>query len=319
MEKTLGCGAPALQTRTALPSLAWARVSSAGMTKPKKATTADLRTAAPQAAQENTEPVAARRGQKVQSAETGMTVLKALGQLGGSATISALATHVNEHPAKVHRYLSSLISAGFVEQDLTRGRYMLGSESILLGLAAQRQSGALSLAAAATAALVEQLNVSCFVAVMSAHGPVIVHWDEPMQAIVINARVGSIVPVLWSATGLAFAAFHQSELLDGLIARELADATEERRRLLPDRRAVDAMLQGFRSHRCTWVRNTVLQGVSALAAPVFDATGHVPAVIVAIGVSDSFDVHPGGTNAQTLRNSCAQVSQRLGYAASDPR
>src|SRR6187551_591485 len=88
----------------------------------------------------------ARRGQKVQSAETGMIVLKSLGQLGGGATISAIAAHVGEHPAKVHRYLSSLISAGFVEQDLARGRYMLGSEAILLGLAAQRQSGALSLA-----------------------------------------------------------------------------------------------------------------------------------------------------------------------------
>ena len=319
MEETRGRAARPRLTRTTPSGIARARVSSPGMTKPKKAKTAGLRAAAPQAPQEDAEPVAIRRGQKVQSAETGMTVLKALGQLGGSATISALAAHVNEPPAKVHRYLSSLISAGFVEQDLARGRYMLGSESILLGLAAQRQSGALRLAAAATAALVEQLNVSCFVAVMSAHGPVIVHWDEPMQAIVINARVGSFVPVLWSATGLAFAAFHQSELMEALIARELAGATEEQRRLLPDRRAVDAMLQGFRNHRCTWVRNTVLQGISALAAPVFDATGHVPAVIVAIGVSDSFDVRPTGTNAQTLRDSAAQVSQRLGYVAVDPR
>jgi DNA-binding IclR family transcriptional regulator len=262
---------------------------------------------------ETAELVSGRRGQKVQSAETGMTVLKALGQLGGGATISALAAHVGEHPAKVHRYLSSLISAGFVEQDLARGRYMLGSEAILLGLAAQRQSGALRLAADATAELVEKLSVSCFVAVMSDHGPVIVHWDEPAQAIVINARVGSIVPVLWSATGLAFAAFQKSDLIDTLINRELASATEEQRRQFPDRRAVDAMLEGYRAQRCTWVRTWLLQGVSAVAAPIFDAAGHVPAVVVGIGVSDSFDVHPEGTNAKMLRGSAARISQRLGY------
>ena len=264
---------------------------------------------------ETAELVSGRRGQKVQSAETGMTVLKALGQLGGGATISALAAHVGEHPAKVHRYLSSLISAGFVEQDLARGRYMLGSEAILLGLAAQRQSGALRLAADATAELVEKLSVSCFVAVMSDHGPVIVHWDEPAQAIVINARVGSIVPVLWSATGLAFAAFQKSDLIDTLINRELASATEEQRRQFPDRRAVDAMLEGYRAQRCTWVRNWLLQGVSAVAAPIFDAAGHVPAVVVGIGVSDSFDVRPEGTNAKMLRGSAARISQRLGYVA----
>ena len=287
------------------------RVSSLAMTKSKKSGPAP----GTEVAAGDAVKVAGRRGQKVKSAETGMTVLKALGQLGGGATISALAAHVQEHPAKVHRYLSSLISAGFVEQDLARGRYVLGSEAILLGLAAQRQSGALRLAAAETAELVEKLNVSCFVAVMSNHGPVIVHWDEPVQAIVINARVGSIVPVLWSATGLAFAAFHKSDLIDSLIVQELASATDEQRRQFPDRRAVDAMLDGYRTHRCTWVRNSLLQGVSAVAAPIFDASGHVPAVIVAIGVSDSFDVRPEGPNARTLRESAAQVSQRLGYVA----
>lgn len=283
------------------------------MTKSKKAGALVPPTAATLA--EETQPSPGRRGQKVQSAETGLIVLRALGQLGGGATISALAAHVGEQPGKVHRYLASLMSAGFVEQDLARGRYVLGSEAILLGLAAQRQSGALSLAATATAELVEMLNVSCFVAVMSDHGPVIVHWDEPTQAIVINARVGSIVPMLWSATGLAFAAFHRSELIDSLIARELLAATDEQRRQFPDRRAVDAMLEGYRSERCTWVRNWLLQGVSAVAAPIFDATGHVPAVIVGIGVSDSFDVRPSGPNATTLRESADRISQRLGYVA----
>lgn len=254
-----------------------------------------------------------RRVQKVQSAETGMTVLKALGQLGGAASLTHLAARVQEHPAKVHRYLSSLVSSGFVQQEPATGRYVLGSEAILLGLAAQRQSDALGLAAAAIVGLVEQLNVSCFVAVMSNHGPVIVRWEEPLQAIVINARVGSIVPVLWSATGLAFAAFHRSDLLDTLIAQELASATTEQRRQLPDRAAVDAMLAGYRAHGCTWVHDMVLKGVNAIAAPVFDAAGHVPAVIVAIGVSDGFDVRPDGPNARALRQSAGWVSQRLGY------
>lgn len=259
-----------------------------------------------------------RRIQKVQSAETGMTVLKALGQLGGAASLTHLAARVKEHPAKVHRYLSSFVSSGFVDQDPATGRYVLGSEAILLGLAAQRQSNALNIAAAAIVDLVESLNVSCFVAVMSNHGPVIVRWEEPIRAIVINARVGSIVPVLWSATGLAFAAFHKSDLLESLIERELASATEEQRRQLPNRRAVDALLEGFRAHGCTWVREMVLEGVSAVAAPVFDAAGQVPAVIVAIGVSDSFNVRPDGANAKAVRESAARVSQRLGYSPGAP-
>ena len=257
-----------------------------------------------------------RKGKKVQSAETCMTVLKKLGQLGGAATLTRLSAALQEHPAKVHRYLSSLVSSGFVEQDLATSRYMLGVEAIFLGLAAQRQSDVLRLAAAEIAELAEDLRVSCFVAVMGLHGPVIVRWEEPVQAIVVNARVGSVMPVLWSATGRAFAAFQKSELIDALITQELAAAGEERRRLLPNRKAVDALLDTYRPHGCTWLQDQLLKGVSGVAAPIFNAEGQVAAVIVALGISDSFDVRPDGPNALAIRRSAASVSERLGYALS---
>jgi DNA-binding IclR family transcriptional regulator len=254
-----------------------------------------------------------RRGQKVQAAEVGMTVLKVLGQLGGAASLTNLSARLEENPAKVHRYLSSLVSSGFVYQDPATGRYVLGAEAIILGLAAQRQSDPLTLAGAEIGRLVESLNVSCFVAVMSNQGPVIVRWEEPVHAIVINARVGSVMPLLWSATGLAFAAFERSDLIDTLIAQELASASAEQRRKLPNRKAVDTLIAGYRRQGCTWVENQILRGINAVAAPVFIANGHVAAAIVAIGVSDSFDVRPNGPNAIVLRESARKVSERLGY------
>lgn len=260
------------------------------------------------------EEAPSRRGQKVQSAETAMIVLKVLGQLGGAATLTVLASAVQEHPAKVHRYLSSLMSAGFVEQDAETSRYVLGSEAVFLGLSAQRQSDALRLAALEITKLAEALNVSCFIAVMGNRGPVIVRWEEPVQAIVLNARVGSVMPVLWSATGHAFAAFQKSDLIDALITQELAAASEEQRRYLPNRKAVDGMLERCRTHGCSWLQGQLLKGVSALAAPIFSSNGQVAAAIVALGVSDSFDVNPEGPNAVILRRSAASVSRRLGYS-----
>lgn len=254
-----------------------------------------------------------RRVQKVQSAETGMTVLKALGRLGGGATLTRLAAELGEHPSKVHRYLSSLVSSGFVEQDPHTARYLLGSEAILLGLAAQRQSDVLRLAATEIAGLAETLGVSCFVAVMGNHGPVIVRWEEPVQAIVVNVRVGFVMPLLWSATGRAFAAFHQTDLVDAQITQELAAASEAQRRELPNRKAVEALMANYRAHGCTWLQDQPLQGVGSLAAPIFGAHGQVAAVLVALGVAGSFDIRPDGPNAAELRRSAASVSQRLGF------
>ncbi|MEJ7930039.1 IclR family transcriptional regulator [Ramlibacter sp. AN1015] len=260
------------------------------------------------------EPASARRGQKVQSAEVAVGVLKALGQLGGAATLTGLSMHLQEHPAKVHRYLSSLVSSGFVEQDPLTARYVLGSEAVFLGLAAQRQSDVLRLSAAQIATVAEDLQVSCFVAVLGNQGPVIVRWEEPVQAIVVNVRVGFVMPLLWSATGRAFAAFQRSAIIDALVTRELAAATPEQRRRIGDRTAVEAMLSEYRPHGCTWMRDQPLKGVASLAAPVFDATGQVSAVIVALGVAENFDIRPDGPNAVALRAAAQSVSQRLGHA-----
>lgn len=242
-----------------------------------------------------------------------MTVLKTLGAIGGSATLTALAARLQEHPAKVHRYLGSLVSSGFVYQDPVSSRYMLGTEAIAIGLAAQRQSDPLMLAGVEIAALVETLDVSCFVAVMGNLGPVIVRWDVPLHSVVVNVRVGSVMPMLWSETGRVYAAFQKSEQVDDLIAHELATAGAAQRRVLPNRKALDVLLAQYRTKGCSWVEDTLLKGVSGVAAPVFDATGQVAAVIVALGVSGSFDAKPSGSNAIAVRRSAAAVSERLGH------
>src|SRR5256885_14594976 len=70
------------------------------------------------AASEIDEPAPPReRRQRVQAAETCLAVLKALATLGGRASLTAIAGAVEESPAKVHRYLASLMAEGLVEQD----------------------------------------------------------------------------------------------------------------------------------------------------------------------------------------------------------
>ena len=66
---------------------------------------------------EPSSPPTRERRQRVQSAETGMSVLKGLAHLGGRSSLTALSAHVAESPAKVHRYLASLMEAGLVLQD----------------------------------------------------------------------------------------------------------------------------------------------------------------------------------------------------------
>jgi DNA-binding IclR family transcriptional regulator len=140
----------------------------------------------------------------VQAAETGMAVLKGLAHLGGRSSLTALSTHVGESPAKVHRYLASLMEEGLVLQDAGSQHYYLGTEAIQIGLAAMRQADPIRAAEPCLIRLRESLEVTCFVAVMGNKGPTIVRFEEPGLPVTVNVRAGSVMSMLWSATGRAF-------------------------------------------------------------------------------------------------------------------
>jgi DNA-binding IclR family transcriptional regulator len=242
-----------------------------------------------------------------------MEVLKTLAAMGGGASLTALAARVGESPAKVHRYLASLVEAEFVLQEAVTSRYVLGPEAIAVGLAAMRHSDVLELGAAELARLAQSHHLSCFVSVLGSHGPTVVRWFEPIQTVTVNVKTGSVMPVLWSATGRAFGAFIQSSLLDAAVQKELAEATPERRLLLPDQHAVDALFTEIRSLRCAPIRDVLLVGVSAVAVPIFNADGRLAAVLTALGTSGSFDPTPGGSTSLVVRQAADSVSTRLGF------
>jgi DNA-binding IclR family transcriptional regulator len=118
------------------------------------------------------------RRQRVQSAETGMSILKALARLGGAASLTAIASDVDENAAKVHRYLFSLIQEGLVAQNSITQHYYLGPESTRIGLAALRQCDPVRVGESALLRLRESLQVTCFIAVMGNLGPTVLRIGE---------------------------------------------------------------------------------------------------------------------------------------------
>ena len=255
------------------------------------------------------------RRQRVQAAETGMAVLKALGRLGGRAALSVLATAVDESPAKVHRYLASLMEEGLVRQDGASQQYYLGLESMLIGLAAMRQADPIRLIEPALRRLSETLGVTCFVAVMGNKGPTIVRFEEPGIAVSVNARVGSVMPLLTSATGRVFVG-----LLDQASVKTLAE--EERRQMekhQDQKGSVDDFIRQVRrdvqAARCAIVKDTNLTGISSVAAPIYDYSGHVVAVLTALGATGAFNTALDGPIVGEIRREAESVSAQLGYIA----
>lgn len=255
-----------------------------------------------------------KRRQRVQSAETGMTILKALARLGGAASLTGIAAECGESAAKVHRYLSSLTSEGLVAQHPATQHYHLGPEAVRIGLAALRQCDPVRMGEAALLRLRESLQVTCFIAVMGNLGPTVMRMEEPSLPVTVNIRPGSVLPLVWSASGQAFLAFSGDADLRSRAEVELAAATPEQRALLGGADPVQALCQRVREQGCATVHDTLLAGISAIAAPIFDARGHVVAVLTSLGASNGFDARPDGKVAPSVVQEALGISAAMGFS-----
>ncbi|WP_338878774.1 IclR family transcriptional regulator [Achromobacter veterisilvae] len=255
------------------------------------------------------------RRQRVQAAETGMAVLKGLGKLGGRASLTLLASQVGESPAKVHRYLASLMEEGLVSQDAATQQYFLGLEAMLLGLAALRQADPIRLAEPGLVRLREGLEVTCFIAVMGNKGPTIVRFEEPGLPVTVNVRTGSVLSMLWSATGRVFLALQDDARVCALAEAELARAPADLRAQLDPADPIGRLRRQVLEQGCATVRDTNLKGISAVSAPLLNHGGRPCAALTALGATGGFDAAPDGPIARAVRREAEAASVLLGYRA----
>jgi DNA-binding IclR family transcriptional regulator len=203
-------------------------------------------------------------------------------------------------PAKAHPYLVSFAKLGLVEQDETSGRYGLGPFALQLGLIGLAQQDPVRLAFPVVEQLAQQLGHTVAIAVWGDHGPVIVRVAESPSPIHVVMRHGTVLSLTGTASGWLFAAHLPADQLKGL-----------RPRTLP-RAEWDAEVAEVRAQGVARAINRVVEGVSAMSAPVFDLRGRIVLGLTAIGPTAAFDLRWDGAVAQTLRQAGRALSTRLG-------
>ncbi|SAL20789.1 IclR family transcriptional regulator [Caballeronia telluris] len=246
----------------------------------------------------------------IQSIEVGFRLLDVLTHEPRAMMLRDLAQRAGMSPAKAHRYLVSFQRLGLASQDPVSGRYELGGFALQMGLARLARVDGVKLARIALSELRDRLDQTVGIAVWGNQGPTVVHWMESSYPAKASLKLGDVMPLLSSATGLLFAAYLPRSKTEALLERELA-AT---RKTMAD---IEPLLAGVREHGAARIEGMLLPTIHAFCTPVFDSNGDLALGLIALGHEGAFDTRWGGEIDSALRACAAELSYQLGYCAEE--
>ncbi|MEF8728274.1 MAG: IclR family transcriptional regulator [Accumulibacter sp.] len=270
----------------------------------------------PVPAGEVSDPVGRRQG--IQSVEIGTRLLQALASSGRSLLLRDLSRSAGMPAAKARRYLVSFIRMGLVEQDANTGRYDLGGFALELGLASLARLDPVRLAGPVLDDLCERTGETVALAMWGNRGATCVRWLEAGGPVTVTLRTGVVLPLLSSATGLAFAAFFRSPYLRRMLDAEI-EAAAAARQATPTalRAALAVQLDEVRRHGIARAAGSVTPGVNGFSAPVFNDAGRMVAALTLLGIIGSFDLDWDSPTARLTKEAAATLSRRLGYGGGE--
>jgi len=250
----------------------------------------------------------AQRG--IQSIEVGGRLLLALAHAGRPLALKDLAQAAGMTPPKAHPYLVSFGKLGLIRQDSASGRYGLGPLAMQLGLISLQQYDPVRLATARLPELARQLGHMVAIAVWGNHGPTIVRSEEPATPVHVTMRHGTVMSVRGTASGRLFAAFLPQAVVRAALA---AEAVPARLAASFERDVAQARRKGLAQ-----AVDSAMAGISAIAAPVFDAAGSMVLSLTVIGPSASLDTAHDAPPALALLQVARELTAQLGGRSDRP-
>lgn len=229
----------------------------------------------------------------VQSVEIGMRLIEFFVAASGPMPLREIAKGTGLGPSATHRYLVSFVRSGLLVQ-LSDQRYDLGPLALRLGFAALGRIDSLQIAIDTLDKFVAETGTTAMLSVWSERGPLVVRWRQGIAPVYTTIAVGSVLPVLSSATGNVFLAWHDS-------ARGLTSKGDKTK---AEAIAAKVTLAGHAD-----ISGDLVPGLCAVAVPVLDGTKSLVGVITAVAAGTAISA----SARSSLIASARQTSAALGF------
>ncbi len=213
-------------------------------------------------------------------------------------------------PSKTHLYLASFLRENLVTQHAGTGRYALGAFAIELGLSAMRQLSIADLSRPKMSDLTGRSGCATYLSLFTPRGPAILSKVDGLRQGAFTVRLGYVLPMTNSATGLVFLAFLPQTETEKALQADRAESKDKKNRPSLLRR-----LAAIRQNGYATTTGMVNANFAAISAPIFDHGDNIAAALTILGpdkylVGDRMD-----RTIKDLLKATAQISAKLGHKA----
>jgi DNA-binding IclR family transcriptional regulator len=246
----------------------------------------------------------------IQSVEHGAKLLEALSNSRKALPLKSLAAMAGMSASMAHRYLTSFVRTGLVEQDPVSAHYDLGALALRLGLAALNRTDCMQIAENEFRQLVERVDIDGHITVWGSHGVTIVRYHNRHVPILSNFRLGGVLPLMDSAAGQIFLTFLGKRTTRPVLSAEASTSSER----TVFAKEVDEVARFVRKEGYARIDGQVIHSIRAIAVPIFDSQGDLQAAISLVS-NQPFLVQLPNPVLDDLIATGKRISYRLGWSS----
>jgi IclR family transcriptional regulator, pca regulon regulatory protein len=252
------------------------------------------------------------------SLERGLAILSAFRSNQPLLGVSELAHEIGLNRSTTHRYISTLATLGYLQQDAATRKYRLGPRVLDLGFSAINSMELRQISVPHLQQLSDETGHTVNMAVLDRADIVYIERcrsaRQGQREIDLNLHVGSRLPAYCTSMGKVLLAFlpadEQQDVLDQVQFAQRGPNT------LVERAALLAELERVRTAGLAVNNEELAYGLRSIAAPVRSQSGEALAAInIAVHRSMVSLEDLVARLAPPLKRTAFEISQRIGYRA----
>lgn len=225
----------------------------------------------------------------------------------GSATYSQIYQGLSLPQSSTSALLSSLIAHGLLRQN--EGKYYLGFIFFEFGNKAIEQFNIKELATEPLLHLRDQTQLACHLGILDGHFAIYLAKVESPNAIVVRSWLGKRLSLYSSSLGKVLLAWLPENQIDELLPDDVFPA--KTKTTITTKVALKKELEKVRDKGWAFDNSEDYEGVTCIAAPVFDHNNHVIAAISTSGVSFQMPIENIDIFANHVMTAASMLSNKI--------